>query len=735
MEDKATKQVDKITKFTDRKFSDLGVTVKGLADSISEWGNERGSLAKGVAWLGSSFVEVIGGNATHAAQIASEAIGGLAKGLTTVLAAPLKWAEKGLRGMFGGAAEKAEETVSAAKKAGETLIASCESQAECAKKVNDEVKKTRFGLRGAVVEAGGLAKNFMTMGGVFEKMGGMGGIAGVLLGPLAPLLGLFKPLLNMIVKLLMPALETFTAIMETAFAPLAMTLEIIARNLATKLVPLLAPFVAMLELVAVQIGTHIMKALEGVGGLAGPIMKAFNGLMPVVMTLVSAFTKLAMKLLPVVVSLFDTLAPIAIELVTMLAETMVPIVEMFGEIVGELGPPLVKLVGTLLKAFMPLIPPLLELYMVLYTQIFGPVLMQAIKGVIMLVSALLPPFVKLVNWLAPNLMELAKFIGVFADAFAIGFGKIGEWLENFITAVFIGFSPSLKDVFEFIPDAIGFVIDALESLADIFERVVKIIVDGFVKPVIEGFTHIATRVLDWTETMFNLLWNAKDDVIEFVLNIDKIFLRFLNETLPRIWTGFWKWVVKTFTMAKTYVAKIWGEIVTALGIDSAGTRLRGIVSSLLAAIRVPMLTIARFINDNVIEPANDILGYDPPGPGGKLSEIIGLGKNYQIPDISLAKGGIVEAREGGINAQIGEGGADELVMPLRADTVERVLAPLIPTIEFPALQQLSDAAVRIERFLTTGTLRVMPVGGGLTESASNDQDNLGDAVGLEGMGW
>jgi len=637
VEDRATKQVEKITKFMDRNFLTMASDVKDLSDVISDWGAESGPVAKGVDALGSSFVDVLGGGAVGAAE--------------------------------------------AANTVAKTMQDACETQAECAKDVNKKVKETRFGLRGAAVEAGGLAKSFLTMGGVFEKMGGMGGIAGVLLGPLAPLMSLFKPLLNMIVKLMMPALETFSAIVETAFAPLAMTMEIIARNLATKIVPLLAPFVSMLEMVAVQLGGKIMKALEGIGDVSGPMMGLFSNLLPVIMTLVDAFTKLAAKLLPVAVKLFEMLAPIAVEFVTMLAETLVPIVEMFGEIVGELGPPLVKMIGQLLKAVMPLIPPLLDLYMVLYTQIFGPVLVKAIEGIIMLVTALLPPFVKLVNWLIPKLIDMSIFIEEFADAFADAFEKVGVWLEHFITAVFVGFSPSLKDVFEFIPNQVERVADSLERMAVVFKQL-------------------------------------------------------LFETIPRIWSGFWTWAAKTFKTAQEWVGKIWGTIVETLGLDSAGTRLRGIVGSILAAIKVPLMAIANFINDNVIRPANAILAYDPPGPFGKLSEIIGLGENYQIADIGLAKGGIVKEKEGGTTAQIGEGGADELVLPLRADTVERVLAPLIPNIEFPALAQLADTALRIERFLNTGILRVQPVGGGgLQQARSNDRDNLGDAVGMEGMAF
>jgi len=380
---------------------------------------------------------------------------------------------------------------------------------------------------------------------------------------------------------------------------------------------------------------------------------------------------------------------------------------MWGEIAAELGPELVKVIVQLLKAVMPLIPPLLKLYTTLYTELFGPLLMTALKGVVMLLQNVIIPIIsKLVELFVPALKSMAEWISIFADAFAIAFEEVQKWLEDFIYAVFVGNSPSLMDVFTIIPKAIEGFVTVFERLGEMFENIASIVIDGFVHPVIEGFKTISTRVLDWTETMFNLLWNARDDIIDFVLNIDKVFLKFLNKTLPRIWTGFWGWVTKTFTAAKQWFLDMVDRIMEALGLTGAGEKVRGIFNAVLTAMRAPVQALVRWINYMVIGSINEILKAEIPVIGGSLGTITqGLFGYSSLPELQLAEGGVVQQRPGGTLARIGEGGDDEVVLPLRADTIERVLVPLLPAMKFPALDRLVEIAASIDKRMA-GTLRV-----------------------------
>ena len=92
------------------------------------------------------------------------------------------------------------------------------------------------------------------------------------------------------------------------------------------------------------------------------------------------------------------------------------------------------------------------------------------------------------------------------------------------------------------------------------------------------------------------------------------------------------------------------------GGQSLGERFGAIIKNLLT----PMIDM---LNDKVIGTINEILNWDPPGPGGWVSDIIpGMETGYQIPIIELAKGGIVNSPT---LALIGEAGP-EAVVPLNS---------------------------------------------------------------------
>lgn len=126
------------------------------------------------------------------------------------------------------------------------------------------------------------------IGKFFDSVGGM---AGILLGPFAGIFKLFRPFIDMFVDTFMPAIETFTDIVGAALGPFAITLEIIARNLAVKLMPHLRKFGAIAEIVARQLGMWLTKQIE-----SGAFDKLINSLVKLAMNALPRILNFAEKM-------------------------------------------------------------------------------------------------------------------------------------------------------------------------------------------------------------------------------------------------------------------------------------------------------------------------------------------------------------------------------------------------------------------------------------------------------
>jgi len=460
--------------------------------------------------------------------------------------------------------------------------------------------------RTAVQTIGNLLQRVLDIEGIAKGFKAMGGIAGVLLGPLGPLLKLFSPLIDMVVRQFTPAIETFAAIIENAFGPFAMTLEIIARNLATQLVPLIGPFASMLEIIAVQIGVFISSLLKGKPDkLFAAVFLAFRQAQPIIM------------------QVLQTLMDVGTEALMDIFKMMV-----------QLAPVLIKTFAEFLKAVLPLIPVLTKLGLELLQKVFLP----ATISILQFITKWLPPIAYIIE------NDVVPWIQWITDSVSDFYGNLGKYGTDFYIL--------------------------------------------FIEPIVKSFTDAYNVVMGF----FKSLWKK---ITEFV----------------------------------TYVTTAGVNIINALGLGDIGSRAAGVINSIMNALRSPLETMKGIINDNVIDTANSILSWDPPGPGGRLSNIIGLGRRYQIP--RLAAGGIVD---GETEAIIGEAGR-EMVLPLKRDVIRDVLTPLMPDLEFPALDQLVRLAGLIERQLSTGTVRVdaglesLTLGGG--ESGG---DELANTVGMMGVG-
>jgi hypothetical protein len=307
------------------------------------------------------------------------------------------------------------------------------------------LKTIMFMGRRAGSAVGELLQKFISIETITKGIDAMGGLAGILLGPLAPLLKLFQPLISMVVDQFTPAIETFSEIVSNAFGPFSMTLEIIARNLATKLVPLIEPFASFLELAAVQVGIFVQSLLEGKPD------KVFIGLF-------DAF----MKLQPVAMDLLDILMKVGMDVMGTLIDATI-----------KLAPLFVETFAKLLKAIIPVIEPLTKLTITLLEKVFVPLL---IKSVEILDTKLIP----LIDAWMPTLIQWIDFLTERLDDF---FGNFEKYWSDFNIVIVEPFAAWLNGI--------------IEKITPMAMQVKTVLIDpivAYIQPIIDKVMEVAESV-------------------------------------------------------------------------------------------------------------------------------------------------------------------------------------------------------------------------------------------------
>lgn len=284
----------------------------------------------------------------------------------------------------------------------------------------------------------------------FRNVGG--GIFGLLFGPaggiLSKVLSLFSPLIDLLVDGLLPAVETFSAIVKTAFNPLFELAEVLAQTLAPMVVKWLTPFVEGAEILAIQAAGFVISLLKG-GQAASGIGRT---LMPLVSEVVDAASSLAKELLPVVMTAFKGLVPVAVELFKTLVQVAREILPELVRVIQEVAPPLIKAFVDMLKAVLPIIPPLLKLGTTLLTKVFAPAVIETAKALASFLTGTLAP------WVTANLPIWVEYINAITDAVAEFFGpNLGKHVKAF---KFLFIDPILKWVDK--------VVEGFKTLTDVF---------------------------------------------------------------------------------------------------------------------------------------------------------------------------------------------------------------------------------------------------------------------------
>lgn len=487
MKDAATASVAKIVKKLEENIYDVATGVSSVSEKFYEWGSGRSKVGKSIAFaagfVAQSFENVVGSALTEISEKFAETFESVVSTGKKVLFAPFKagfelWTSTGVRAtelMIAGI-ERLQE---GARRAYAVIFDREFSFGELFTLGADGLKKMSLGFlslsKSALAAAKTLGGNTfagawkaITVGarsgaqnlGVFfqkilgiEKIArffkGAGGVVGILLGPFGKLLDLFSPFVDMIVEQITPAMETFSAIIKTALGPFSMTLEIIARNLATAIVPLIKPLASFLELAAVQVGVLIQNMLKGkpekmMAGMFGILNKARPVLMQVLKTLLDSGKLIGATLLDSMMKLLP--------------------------LVVELG------VG-LLEAFVPLIPPLTKLSIALLENVFIPALLAIVKilndHVVPFIKDWMPALGIVIDDVATQVAEFWGNLGKYAEQFKILFiDPIMKWIDD--TVAYFG---KLIDVFAMegvfaglqrtIGDFFGFATDGIQKLLEL----------------------------------------------------------------------------------------------------------------------------------------------------------------------------------------------------------------------------------------------------------------------------
>jgi hypothetical protein len=214
----------------------------------------------------------------------------------------------------------------------------------------------------------GLVGGFAGLGRVIGNAGVMVGGFVRSLGPIGLLLKLFEPVIGMLTRALMPALETFTDILENAFAPLSFVAETIARDLAPLVAKFLQPFVNLLVVGLAKLGTFIVKLLD-TGKASGALSGIFNKFQPIMERLLGVF-------------------------------------------------------GKLFEALVPLIEPLTKLGLVLLEKVFAPLLLKSIEGITLSLEVLLP-------MIEEGVPVIAKIIDDLAETVSDFYGNLDKYMGQF----------------------------------------------------------------------------------------------------------------------------------------------------------------------------------------------------------------------------------------------------------------------------------------------------------------
>jgi hypothetical protein len=266
-----------------------------------------------------------------------------------------------------------------------------------------------------------------------------------------------------------------------------------------------------------------------------------------------------------------------------------------------------------------------------------------------------------------------KVGGIF-DTLLKTVSAISEFLKNNKEAI-VGFFKAVQDVTDkyvkpFVQELIR-VFGEITKNKQVMEGLKVIVIGlGIAIGVLVGLFALAAVGL--AAIVFGIAWVigrivqiVEDATIAVQNGLNKIvgFFSTAISTIQSLWANIgtwfserWRDITNAFSNTVTFFRDLWNRVVNSftdagrkIG-EALGNAFKGAVNGILGFLE-------NRINDiiNTINSAIDAIDRVTPGSLSRVSRV-------SIP--RLAEGGLVKARPGGILANIGEGGQDELVIPL-----------------------------------------------------------------------
>ncbi len=270
-------------------------------------------------------------------------------------------------------------------------------------------------------------------------------------------------------------------------------------------------------------------------------------------------------------------------------------------------------------------------------------------------------------------------VGTVVDAIRVFVAGVSSQMETFVAA--------FSERFAAIQEAVGHVVKAIEvivavALAPIIllwqqfgDRIIAIVGIAFeqIKAVIDVAVRVVRDIIDVVLNLINGDWGAAWDALK---DIPAAILEYVVGSVQRVFEVLKQVVAGGLEAIVGFIASLPGRLLGIVGsVLSAGAKIgsaiiEGIGHGLSAAagfagdVAASVLkAIKNVINTQVIDRINSGI----PDSLGAGPFKINLPKN---PVPRLAAGALVQARPGGIIANIGEGRNDEAVLPLPPGVIE-----------------------------------------------------------------
>jgi phage-related protein len=499
---------------------------------------------------------------------------------------------------------------------------------------------------------------------------------------------------------LVQAVGTVGTALAAALQPLIQSGAITqAITLIAQLLASLAPIIAQVVVVAVQLWTAI-----------GPtLISTVQALTPVINSLLGLFLQIA---------------PVLAQVVLQIAQALLPVVQALAPLITALLPPITSLISSGLQVLVPLIQSGAELFLALMpaiqavadviaqlVPIVAPLLTQLITGLLPVVRALAPvisqlaaiflqglasaltqliPYIlQAVSALTPMIPTLASIITQIATGLLPIFAPLVDAFLQLVVAVLPLLPPLLQLAEALLPAIIalvGSLMPILNLLAQIFTSVLAAVINSVVLPALNALVG-AVRIVSDTmkflyDTVIKPIWSAIGAVIDAAWNgVIKPVFDAIGTATQRVGEFFQK-------MADT-INGIWGAI-------------KKIVHDGIQAV------VDLVYNNGIRALANAVIKYIP-------------GLDY-LPELKIP-----EFAAGGVLPGYAPGQDTQLIL---ASPGEAILVPeLVRAIGPRTILAANAAAMRGRRFAGGGIVPAFATGG--LVGASSPTPAAGAAVTID----